>query len=172
MSFCYKKKCSSKIRGLSSTKFYIWCIRKAIHSIFFFICATLIVPLWMPWFVDIDQGIHKGKTKVSQMKNKQKTTWVFFYKNYSKFWSILLKKFVEHKEEWKYLQLHVCKLFTEIPTTWRIWVEKWKKRRIMPLTPKLFVLVRNIPLNNRIYLPFISTTRYFYNFVLYTMNHD
>ena len=30
----------------------------------------------------------------------------------------------------------------------------------MPLMPKLFVLVRNIPLNNRIYLPFIS------NFVL------
>ena len=31
------------------------------------------------------------------MKNKQKTTWVFVFQKYGKFWSILLGHFIKHK---------------------------------------------------------------------------
>ena len=36
-------------------------------------------------YVDIDQGIHKGKSKVARNEKRKKTTWVFLYIKYSKF---------------------------------------------------------------------------------------
>ena len=37
------------------------------------------------YYVDIDQGIHKGKMKVAINEKRKKTTWVFFLHKHSKF---------------------------------------------------------------------------------------
>ena len=47
-------------------------------------------------YVSIDQGIHKGKVKLLQMKKRKKTTWVFFFHKHSK-WNVWLDIFVERK---------------------------------------------------------------------------
>ena len=44
-------------------------------------------------YVDIDQGIHKGK-KVARDK---KSTWVFVFQKYGKFRSVSLGHFIKHK---------------------------------------------------------------------------
>ena len=36
-------------------------------------------------YVDIDQGIHKGKMKVALNEKQKKTMWVFFFHKHSKF---------------------------------------------------------------------------------------
>ena len=50
-----------------------------------------------PVYVDIDQGILKVKLKVAQNEKQKKTTWVFFFDKYSKFWSISPDKKVDLK---------------------------------------------------------------------------
>ena len=55
-------------------------------------------------YVDIDRGIHKVKLKNALNEKQKKTTWVFFFYKYTKFWSILPDKKVDLKphfsEEW------------------------------------------------------------------------
>ena len=46
-------------------------------------------------YVDIHQGIHIVKCKVA--RNTKKTTWVFLYIKYRKFWSVSLEHFIERK---------------------------------------------------------------------------
>jgi len=60
-------------------------------------------------YVDIDQGIHKGKTQsCSKWKTKKLPTCVFFLNKQRKFWSISWGQKVGHKplfsEEWDWLQ--------------------------------------------------------------------
>ena len=57
-------------------------------------------------YVDIDQGIHKGKTQSCSKWKTKKTTWVFFLYKYRKFWSISSEFKLEHK---KFI-LEVCHL--------------------------------------------------------------
>ena len=40
-------------------------------------------------YLDIDQGIHKVKLKVAWNEKWKKTTWVFFFYKYGKFWRVL-----------------------------------------------------------------------------------
>ena len=58
-------------------------------------------------YVDIDQGIRKGKLKVALNEKQKKTTWVFFFYKYSKIWSVSPDKKVDLKpifsEEWALL---------------------------------------------------------------------
>ena len=55
-------------------------------------------------YVDIDRGIHKGKLKNALNEKQKKTTLVFFFYKYGKFWSISPDKKVDLKplfsEEW------------------------------------------------------------------------
>ena len=39
----------------------------------------------------------RGKNKVAQNEKEKKTTWVFVFQKYGKFWSILLGHFIKHK---------------------------------------------------------------------------
>ena len=55
-------------------------------------------------YVDIDQGIHKGKNESCSKWKTKKTTWVFFLYKYRKFWSFSS----EFKLERKTLILEVC----------------------------------------------------------------
>ena len=48
-------------------------------------------------YVNIDQGIHKVKLKVARNEKQKKTTWVFFFYKYGKFWSIFPDKKVDLK---------------------------------------------------------------------------
>ena len=48
-------------------------------------------------YVDIDQGIYKGELKNALNEKQKKTTWVFFYYKYGKFWSVLPDKKVDLK---------------------------------------------------------------------------
>ena len=60
---------------------------KKIHVVFFHFSfhATLFFYLMNALvYVDIDKGIHKGKSKVAQ-NEKQKKMWIFLYIKYSKF---------------------------------------------------------------------------------------
>ena len=50
-----------------------------------------------PVYVDIDQGIHKVKLKVALHEKWKKTTWVFFFYKYGKFWSIPQEQKVDLK---------------------------------------------------------------------------
>ena len=50
-----------------------------------------------PVYVGIDQGIHKVKLKVAQNEKQKKTTWVFFFYDYSKFSSVSPDKKVDLK---------------------------------------------------------------------------
>ena len=80
---------SSKIRGLRSMKCssktlqnLLYFMYKKTHVVFFrfSFCATLLYP-----FVDIDQGIYKGKSKVARNEKRKKTTLVFLHIKYSRF---------------------------------------------------------------------------------------
>ena len=55
-------------------------------------------------YVNIDQGIHKGKNESCLKWKTKKTTWVFFLYEYRKFWSISS----EFKLERKTFILEVC----------------------------------------------------------------
>ena len=57
-------------------------------------------------YVDIDQGIHKGKNESCLKWKTKKTTWVFFLYEYRKFWSISS----EFKLELKTFILEVCEI--------------------------------------------------------------
>ena len=60
--------------------------------------ATFIFPLMNALvYVDIDQGIHKGKNESCSKWKTKKTTWVFFLYKYRKFWSVSLEFKLEHK---------------------------------------------------------------------------
>ena len=48
-------------------------------------------------YVNIDQGIHKGKSNVARNEKQKKTTWVFIFQKYGKFWSVSLEHFIKHK---------------------------------------------------------------------------
>ena len=50
-------------------------------------------------YVDIDQGIHmvKNKNALNEKRKMKKTTWVFFFYKYGKFWSVLSDKKVDLK---------------------------------------------------------------------------
>ena len=50
-----------------------------------------------PVYVDIDQGIHKVKLKVTRNDIRKKPTWGFFLHKHSKFCSISLEQKVECK---------------------------------------------------------------------------
>ena len=67
---------------------YFWNMKiENTHSFFrFSFRATLFFPLMNALvYVNIDQGIHKGKLKVAQNEKRKKTTWVFLYIKYGKF---------------------------------------------------------------------------------------
>ena len=70
-------------------------------QVFFFhfsFYATLFFPLTNAHvYVNIDQGIHWGKNKVAQNKKRKKTSWVFVFQKYGKFWSVSLGHFIQHK---------------------------------------------------------------------------
>ena len=51
--------------------------------------------MFLFFYVDIDYGIHKGKSKVPQNEKQKKTSWDILY---IKFWSIWLEQFVEHNQ--------------------------------------------------------------------------
>ena len=55
-------------------------------------------------YVNIDWGIHKRKLKNALNEKQKKTTWVFFFYKYGKFWSVSPDKKVDLKtlfsEEW------------------------------------------------------------------------
>ena len=76
---------------------FLYFMYKKTHVVFFCFSfrATLLFPLWMPWSM---------------------STWVFLYIKYSKFWSVSLENFVEHKplisEEWSYLVVRVQSYLT------------------------------------------------------------
>ena len=71
---------SSEVRGLRQMKFSSETLQNLLYFMY-----------------NIDQGIHKGKSKVAWNENEKKTTWVFLYIKYSKFWSASLEHFVERK---------------------------------------------------------------------------
>ena len=98
---CEKAGHSSEIRGLCSRKCsskrlqnLLYFMYKKTHVVFSFFlssCNFILLPYECPGLC-----CTKWKTK--------KTTWVFLYIKYSKFWSVLLEHFVERKplisEEW------------------------------------------------------------------------
>ena len=73
---------------------YISCIR---HFFVFQFVQLLLFPLWMPWFIlTYFRALTREKVKLHRMKNK-KASWIYSYIKYSKFSSISLEYFVEHK---------------------------------------------------------------------------
>ena len=92
---------SSEIRGLCLMK----CPSEMLQNLPYFIytktqswffhfsfCATLIFSLMNALvYVDINQAIHKKKLKNARNEKQKKTTWVFLFIKYGKFWSISLE---------------------------------------------------------------------------------
>ena len=74
-------------------------------------------PVYVNQDGDIDQGIHKVKLK--NALPKWKTTWVFFFYKYGKFWSISPDKkvYLFFSEEW-YTLKEFIKWFNLILRMW------------------------------------------------------
>ena len=65
---------------------YVYGKRKPMQFFSFFIQSNFHFPLMNALvYVDIDQGIHKGKTKVAINEKRKKTTWVFISINVANF---------------------------------------------------------------------------------------
>ena len=75
------------------------------------------------FYVNIDQSIHKVKFKVALNEKQKKTTWVFFFHEHSKFWSISLEDY--HKpfisQEWP-LKYFFCYCII-------VWCQQYMKRK-------------------------------------------
>ena len=88
-------KCSSEtlqnLLYLMYKKTHVVFFRFSFHATLCFYLMNALV------YVDIDQGIHKGKSKVARNEKQKKTMWVFLYIKYIKFCSVLLEHFVERK---------------------------------------------------------------------------
>ena len=93
--YLYKKK----------TQVVSFCLSFGATFIFPFINALV--------YVDIDQGIHKGKNESCSERKMKKTTWVFFLYKYRKFWSVSLEFNLERKtfilEVWEIYGRVICK---------------------------------------------------------------
>ena len=48
-------------------------------------------------YVDIDQGIHEGKSKVARNEKRKKLRWFSYSKNMANFEVFLLGHFIKHK---------------------------------------------------------------------------
>ena len=86
--------------------YHILCIWKP-QKIFPYLisCCSIFSLMNALVYVDIHQGIHKGKKiKVARNEKWNKQLWVFVYIKYGKFWSISLELFIKQKhlfsEEW------------------------------------------------------------------------
>ena len=90
----HSTKCSSKI---IQNWLYLMYRNNLVISFNFILCNFTLSNMNILVYVNMDQGIHKGKSKVGQKENQQKAAWVFLYKLYSKFWSILLEHYLECK---------------------------------------------------------------------------
>ena len=116
---------SSEKRGLCSTfrpremlqnLLCLWIKKMQVVLFCFSFRATLSSTLMNALvYVDIHQGIYKGKTQSCLKWKMKKTKWVFFFYKYSKFWSVLpdkklisnlffLKSELVFRENWLYLR--------------------------------------------------------------------
>ena len=81
-------------------------------------------------YVDIDQGIHKGKNESCSKWKTKKTTWVFFLYEYRKFWSVSL----EFKLERKTFILDVSEISQKYFDAWKdLLCQAWQASKYFPL---------------------------------------
>ena len=98
---------SSEKRGLCSTfrpremlqnLLCLWIKKMQVVLFCFSFRATLSSTLMNALvYVDIHQGIYKGKTQSCLKWKMKKTSWVFFFHKYSQFWNVSLGQKVERK---------------------------------------------------------------------------
>ena len=124
---------SSEKRGLRSAflsrkmlQNFLYLHKKKNSSSFFRFSfwATFIFPFMNALvYVDIDQGIHKGKNESCSKWKTKKITWVFFLYKYRKFWSISLEFNLERKLF--ILDVWVGKSDIKWPQNKNLYVCKW-----------------------------------------------
>ena len=102
LSFIHTSKINvlwSSLNSKETLQNFLYLYKKKTQVVFFVFHFKQLsfFPYECPAYVDIDQGIHKGKNESCSKWKTKKTTWVFFLYKYRKFWSISLEFKLERK---------------------------------------------------------------------------